>query len=431
MRKTKYAMPCFAFYDRTSIEEYLEHQARQGWLLEKSGNNLWKFRRIEPQNLRFTVTYFPKADLFDPAPSEEEETFRDFCAHSGWTLAASNAQLQIFYTAEENPVPIETDPVMEVENIHKSVKKSMLPGYWVLIANAILQGVVQTWSFSNDGIRWVSQNLSLFFGLFWIVLLAVCLSRVVMYHRWHKRAMEAAEDGIFLKPKSFAKVETGIMLGLLAMMIFLVATMGDRERMHGISFGMVSTFLVIILTSRFREKLKRDGYDAKTNKIVSLLVCVAVAFGITMIGTPLMMSWVEDDDPKNPEVPLSMAQLLGADDYTTLTMYDQESLLLGYLDVFQVPEGVVTIPRLEYELVEVKAGFLYDWCLKQMLEDPYRGEYRPTDAVSWGAVEAYQLWDEGEAENGYLLCYDRYLLEIIPSWDMTADQMAMIGDLFG
>ena len=232
MRKTKYAMPCFAFYDRTSIEEYLEAQAGQGWLLERAGNNCWKFRRIDPQHLHFAVTYFPKADFYDPAPSEEEETFRDFCAHSGWTLAASNAQLQIFYTAEENPVPIETDPVMEVENIHKSVKKSMLPGYWVLIASAILQGVVQTWSFSNNTIRWWSQNLSLFFGVFWIVLLAVCVSRVVMYHRWHRKAMEAAEEGIFLKPRSYAKVETGIMLGLLAMMIFLVATMGDRDRMQ-------------------------------------------------------------------------------------------------------------------------------------------------------------------------------------------------------
>lgn len=430
MRKTKYAMPCFTFYDRTSIEEYLEEQARKGWLLEGTSHNLWKFRRIEPQKLRFTVTYFPKANLFDPAPSEEEETFRDFCAHSGWTLAASNAQLQIFYTAEENPVPIETDPVMEVENIHKSVKKSMLPGYWVLIANAVLQGAVQTWAFSNDGIRWVSQNLSLFFGLFWVVLLTVCGCSIVMYHRWHRKAMEAAEDGVFLKPKSFAKMEMGIMLGLLAIMLFLVATLGDRERMHGIGFGMVSTFLVIVLMSRFRENLKRKGYDATTNKIVSFFVCLAVAFGVAVIGTPLVMELVEKDESQNPEVPLSMAQLLGEDAYTTLALYDQESLLLGYLDVFQVPEGTVRIPRLEYELVEVKAGFLYDWCLQQMLEDPYRGEYRPTDAVSWGAVQAHQLWDEGEAENWYLLCYDKYILEIIPSWDMTADQMAMIGDMF-
>ena len=430
MRKTKYTMPCFTFYDRVGIQEYLEQQAAQGWLLEQAGNYGWKFRRIEPQKLHFAVTYFPKADFYDPAPSEEEKTFRDFCAHSGWTLAASNAQLQIFYTAEEKPVPIETDPVLEVENIHKSVKKSMLPGYWIMIANAILQGVVQTYAFCNHGIRWMSENLNLFFGVFWMVLLVICAGRIVMYHRWHKKAMEAAEDGIFLKPKSFAKVETGIMLALLVLMVGLVFTQKDQDKVMGIGFGMVTMFLMIILMDRFRQNLKRKGYDAKTNKIATVVTCLLLAVGITMIGTPLIMSWVEDD-AETPEVPLSMTQLLGKDDYTTLTLYDQESVLMSFLDVCQVPEGVVRIPRLEYELVEVKAGFLYDWCLKQMLEDPWRGEYRPVDPVPWRAAQAYQLWDEGEAENWYLLCYDKYILEIIPSWDMTADQMAMIGDMFG
>lgn len=50
MRKTKYAIVRFSFYDRTGIQNYLESQARKGWMLEKSvpspGNSGELSRRI-------------------------------------------------------------------------------------------------------------------------------------------------------------------------------------------------------------------------------------------------------------------------------------------------------------------------------------------------------------------------------------------------
>lgn len=98
MRQTKSIIPTFEFHDRTGIQRFLETQAKKGWMLESLGKYIWKFRREEAKTLRFAVVYFPDADLFDPAPGEAEETFRDFCAHGGWILAGANAQMQIFRT---------------------------------------------------------------------------------------------------------------------------------------------------------------------------------------------------------------------------------------------------------------------------------------------------------------------------------------------
>ena len=96
MRQKKAIIPTFEFHDRTGIQKYLEKQAEKGWMLTQLGKYRWKFQRTEPRKLHFAVVYFPEADLFDPAPGEAEVTFREFCAHSGWILAGSNAQMQIF-----------------------------------------------------------------------------------------------------------------------------------------------------------------------------------------------------------------------------------------------------------------------------------------------------------------------------------------------
>ena len=89
----------------------------------------WKFRREEPKNVHYTVCYFPGASPFDPEPTEAELTFREFCEHSGWEIVVSNGQMKVFRNENPDPVPIETDPLLELENIHAAAKKSFLPVY--------------------------------------------------------------------------------------------------------------------------------------------------------------------------------------------------------------------------------------------------------------------------------------------------------------
>ena len=119
MKDTKRRLMTFTFYDRTGIEKDLEKQAAKGWLLEKCAATGWIYRRIEPAKIHFAVVYVPAISMFDPEPSEKQKRFQDFCEHTGWELIASNIQMQIFCNRRENPIPIETEPEIEVENIHK------------------------------------------------------------------------------------------------------------------------------------------------------------------------------------------------------------------------------------------------------------------------------------------------------------------------
>ena len=150
MREKKRCIAQFTFYDRTGIQSYLEKMAKKGWMLEKVNNFYWQFRRIEPKDIHFAVTYFPKASEFDPEPGEGQKDLYAFCEQAGWKFIAQTAQLQIFYNEEEKPVPIETDAGVELENIHKSAKGNFLIAQSVLALCALLQLGIVVADFKRD-----------------------------------------------------------------------------------------------------------------------------------------------------------------------------------------------------------------------------------------------------------------------------------------
>ena len=169
MKDTKRRLMTFTFYDRTGIEKDLEKQAAKGWLLEKCAATGWIYRRIEPAKIHFAVVYFPAISMFDPEPSEKQKRFQDFCEHTGWELIASNIQMQIFCNRRENPIPIETEPVIEVENIHKSVKKTMFPAYFSNLVLAVMQIGLAAQRFSWDPMTELLSLPSMLATLFWIL----------------------------------------------------------------------------------------------------------------------------------------------------------------------------------------------------------------------------------------------------------------------
>ena len=125
MKNTKRQLIPFSYYDLTGMERHLEKMAQTGWLLDKMSALGWRYRRIEPQKLHFTVSYCHRASAYDPEPTEEVQTFYDFCAYTGWRLAAEFGSMQVFYNDQEGPIPIDTDPAMEIQMVGREMKRAL------------------------------------------------------------------------------------------------------------------------------------------------------------------------------------------------------------------------------------------------------------------------------------------------------------------
>ena len=126
-------MPLYSFLDRKRVTDHLADMAARGWMLDRLGTWSWHYRRTEPKQLRFAVTFFAGAGRFSPAPAAGLDTFQDYCAQAGWHRAASSDQVQVFYSEDPAAVPIDTDPAAELENIRRSIGKPMIRNYLALL----------------------------------------------------------------------------------------------------------------------------------------------------------------------------------------------------------------------------------------------------------------------------------------------------------
>ena len=59
-------MPLYSFLDRKRVTDHLADMAARGWMLDRLGTWSWHYRRTEPKQLRFAVTFFAGAGRFSP-----------------------------------------------------------------------------------------------------------------------------------------------------------------------------------------------------------------------------------------------------------------------------------------------------------------------------------------------------------------------------
>lgn len=218
MRKT-YRLNCFSFYDHTGMEAYLTAQALRGWLVEELGQLFWVFRRTEPQRLTFAVTYYPDGSVYDSVPTEAQDDYRDLAAQTGWRRLCTCAQLQIYCTADPDPVPLETDPAIQLEN----VRDAAIPGF---MTQRLAQGGIALMGLGTAAT--LTRPDSRYFWQIPGLACVTCLAALLLLHAaadltayglWLRRAQRDADLGRFRPTPTLAALTRLVLLlsaGILA-----------------------------------------------------------------------------------------------------------------------------------------------------------------------------------------------------------------------
>lgn len=432
MRETKRQMSLYSFYDHTGIEKHLARMAERGWLLCGLGQFLWHYRRIEPKKITFSVCYFPKATIYDPYPSERQEEFYDLCAHAGWTLAGSSGQMQVFYHQGENPTPIDTDPALEVEAIHQSAKKTVLPANFLLLGVAVLNLGLFLWRLWDNPVLTLASGGTLLALVAYTLILVNCTVELCSYFRWRGRARRAAERGEFLPTRSRVWLQRLLLAILLPAGAWCLAGM-FQDGLGGLAaVSMLGVIGIIAAVLGVRKLLKGAGVSAKANLRGTLAACVVLSILFAAAIPWLVVRGLNSrPNPRPDELPLSVTDLMEMDpDHYSRWQFRTSSPLLVLLQVSDYPRiyGEMT-HSLRYDVAVVKVPALYGLC-----RDHYLGEdssYAPTDPAPWGAQEAYQYVLDGQTLEHYVLCYPHRVVEITLDWTPTAEQMAVIGERLG
>lgn len=447
MKEKTYRIVFFSLYEWEQIARYLEEMASEGWLLDKAGNMIWRFKRVPPQKLHFEVVFFPDASGFDPGPTEDLQAMAEYCARDGWTLLAQWGQTQVFMNDREDPVPIETDPVIQVKILHKAMKRTMLPAYFLLLAIILLQFGMRLWDLKKYPIETLSNGFYLGNLPFWVLLLASIGYEIGFYFHWIARARRAAEDGVFL-PSGRSRWIAWLLLGS-SVLLLVVSSLQLASTLEALLVWSGCYILILFLVTSARDFMKRKGVSRGINRTVSIGLCILLTTGFMAAAATLLirngrfgrrqapetyqyhgMTWEIWQD----EIPLRVEDLAPVEGIRYSTEAEEKGTLLlakrKYLQdaIFGEP---VDSPEVEYIVVEVKAGFLYDLCREAMMkEDPlFETSCRPADAAPWGAEEAYEIYRHGEPSGWYLLCLEDRIVEVrLRHLDLTPERMALMGE---
>lgn len=281
MKNKKRRLEPYSFYDHTGIASHLEKMALKGWMIEKITNWGWVYRRMTPASLSFAVCYYPRASEFDPGPDEEQAAFYDFCVHTGWHLACTSAQMQIFYNENPAPVPIETDPALELETLHKAAKKNFLPAYIVLMAFCLLVLSLFAAELTRNPAGIFSSSSNLFSGFAYTMCLILCLAEIGGYYRWRKKALRAAQYGEFLPVSGHSRLTQVILYLTIAGFILWVLSIllsGNALTTFTAVIMVIYITVLIALVNGVKQLLKHRGISAGINRTLTIVSSFVLSF---------------------------------------------------------------------------------------------------------------------------------------------------------
>jgi len=461
MKKTRKFLFQVSFYDQLAIQEKLEDLARRGWMLKQPGSLFWTFERMEPKQLRFAVTYFPGASEFDPGPTVGELTKMDFCAEDGWQFVAKWGAMQVFCSEDPDAVPIETDPVAQVANVRRTMRKNVLISQGFMVALVVYWLVFQGRQLLRDPVEYLSDSFNLYQLPIWLLLLATSLYEIWMYFSWSRKAVRAAEeDGVFLSLHSRAKV--GNLLAVTAWLFVLLAFGASGTSFTFILIWGAVMFTIRLIADTILKCLKKRGAPRWVNMLLStgsifllatlftgILVAVLVGGGYSFrnqeehqpVGTYEYHGREMEiyDDP----LPLVIEDLMAdAKGNWSKEMDLQGTGLVVRAEYDQKP--LWTEPKetqqLRYSVIDIKVPFLYDFIKQSILDSRqdivleeedrvFMDHYEPIDPTPWGAQAAYQAWFSRSALNEYLLCWEDRIVEIKFYWEPTQEQIKTAAEI--
>jgi hypothetical protein len=240
--KTRYFT--FEPYECLAVEEYLEMMAKQGWLLDTINRPFFRFKKIEPQNLRFYV------DI----PNVREDRlgdYKEYCKAAGWEYLDKLDSNFIFY-AEDNDktIDIHTDQNEKFRVVSKMSLSNIVLKIILILMCAYL---VYTCLFAMDD--FLASNSSI------ITFLAITVGgisstiKVANFFIWRVKAKRSLSKNEFMPYNNYKQLKRKNIFSNLG------------------SFGMITLIILALINENIHN-----------TKALSIFFVSLVVFGIFMGG---------------------------------------------------------------------------------------------------------------------------------------------------
>lgn len=441
------------------IEEKLEYNAKKGLVLEKIGPYFWTFKKTEPQDLKYTVTYFAEGSVFNPHPTDNQQTYFEYAKAAGWDFVCEYNQMHIFCSSLQSPPEFETDEEEKLENIHKCMNKSFVVSHVLILLAFALNLFIKLDSLKRNPVDFLSSNIDL---CIFIMMLSIVLETsysLITYYIWYKKSKKSiAMGGTVIKGSHRIRrlyyIVYLIFIFLLVGYIFLYLFFKSSLGIIALSVVQLPLFVLVFWASI--KLLKKRKIAAKVNRTVSILILILtgivyltfVFFAIsqfqfqersdksyTTVAWEMYEGMTREYRLYNDTIPLTCEDLYGTVDFEYYSYEaEEESTIFITKNYYSQtrPSMKNAPPSLEYSIYKPKFEFVRNIVISDLtkLDDWSEREIETIDNTIFSTEKAYTFYykDQGEKfyTGEYILIFPDEIIHIQAEKSFTDQQINTI-----
>ena len=273
--KTKYIPNIYSMFDTGVLARKLEKMARKGWHFKEIIPRFLVFEEGEAMEVAYSTAFFPNNSVLEPKLTEDHEAYLELCEQQGWELVWTHGTRQIFRNTRPDPVPIETDPMVQLQAIGASMGRYLLNNFLsVAIALPVLFGLADDFPYGMfDGLSDILEfrliGIALFFNAFCGLL------KLIWYFIWFNWSYNRVKKDFPMLPTLFYPRQVLNLLSTLLGFIAMAVLIGPIK----MAVFLIIAFPLDLLWWRYFQKGKKF-FKSKEQVYFVLLVSQLLIFNV-------------------------------------------------------------------------------------------------------------------------------------------------------
>ena len=272
----------FSPYECVAAEEYLEHMAEKGWLLQFIMGAFLKFKKIKPQKIKYSVDVLHKVSIFDRKDSDVALEYRDYCQTAGWNYICQKGKIQIFYAEDDTKtISIHTDENEKFKSVFKA-SLYYVGGHFLLALLFILNLKLQLFSGATDLALGTNSGVLSTVGM--VSLIFIFSIEIISFFLWVIKTRSKLKENKFMPYNNYKQLRIKNILrnayGLITFLLLMKFSVFDKQGNDG---SNISTLMIMCIPIIIMICVQNLINIKKFSKIVNMALTSSTLVSIYLV----------------------------------------------------------------------------------------------------------------------------------------------------
>jgi len=286
-------------YECAAVEEYLENMSETGWLLKSVTGSIFKFKKIEPRKIKYSVDVLSKVSVFDHKDTDVALEYREYCQAAGWTYVCQTGKIQIFYTEEDKEIiPIHTDETEKFKIVFKASVYNVVIQFLIAIIWIFNLSIQLFWE--NTAFL-LAYNLTLVSTVAMVFLVCINIIEVSSFFCWTIKARGKLKENKFMPYNSYKQLRRkNIFIKVYSLititMVLKLFVFNNTENKEFNIYLLLTMLIPIIIMICTQWLINKKRYSRNTNMGITIgSTVVSIYLMLMLIGAIAFSSITKDD----------------------------------------------------------------------------------------------------------------------------------------